>query len=387
MRELLAILLLVPGGCRGCPERTPGRTEPAAPPWTRGPVIDSHTLVTPLDESLDTTLRIHDRVGVVAFCNKNGGPLGSPVFTATVRAKHRLKERFAFFANVAWQGVNEPGWGEREADRLDREVRFGAKGVKIFKSLGLGIRDADGKLLHVDDPRLDPLFERAAALNVVVALHTGDPKAFFEPVSPQNERWDELKLAPSWSFHGEDYPPRAQLLAERDRVLDKHRSTTFLLIHLANNPEDLAYVARLLEAHDNAYVDTSARVPEIGRHPAEEARELFIRFQDRILFGTDLAVSPRGMQLGSVSEDPPGFEDAVRFYEAHFRFFETADRQFPHPTPIQGRWKIDGIHLPPPVLRKLYHDNARRLIFDRKVTVPVVDPFDKPRLRDTPPPQ
>ena len=341
----------------------------------RGPVIDSHTLIAPVDDSMRMALSVFQRVGVVKFCNKNGGWLGSRAFDATLRVKHLLQDRFEFFANLDWTGVGQPGWGEREADRLEREVRMGARGVKIFKSWGLGVTGADGELLHVDDPRIDPLMERAARLNAIVAMHTGDPKAFFEPPTPDNERYDELSIAPDWSFYGPRFPSRQQLLDERDKLIARHPDTTFLLIHLANNPEDIDYAARLLQSFPNVYMDTSARLPEIGRHPPEKVRAFFIRFQDRILFGTDLAISAYGMQLGSVSEKRPTLQDAVEFYLAHYRFFETDLKQIAHPTPIQGRWKIDAINLPRQVLRKLYYDNAEKLIFQRKMAVPVVDPL------------
>ena len=116
-------------------------------------------------------------------------------------------------------------------------------------------------------------------------------------------------------------------------------------------------------------MDTSARVPEIGRHPPEKVREFFIRFQDRILFGTDFGVSPHGMHLGSLSKKPPTFQDAVNFYKAHFRYFETGEKQIDHPTPIQGNWKIDAANLPDEVLKKLYYDNAHKLIFERKMNI------------------
>lgn len=359
-----------------CPKAQQPPAEPAA---ARGPVIDSHTLITQLDEPIDTALRLFKRVGVVKFCNKNGGALGSKAFAATLHVKHRLKDQFAFFANPAWEGVEAPGWGEHEAERLEREVRYGAKGIKFFKAMGLGARDADGKLIPIDDPRFDPIMERAAKLNAVVAIHVGDPKAFFEPVTPQNERYDELKLAPDWSFYGGDYPPPMELWKQTERLVSRHPGTTFLFIHLGL-AEDLGYMAGLLDAHPNVFLDTSARVPEFGRHPAEEARAFFVKYQDRILFGTDLALGPHYWQLGSVSETPVGFEDAVKFYEAHFRYFETDAKQIDHPTPIQGRWKVDAIHLPPDVLRKLYYSNAERLIFQRKMTVPVVDPLDHPAV-------
>jgi predicted TIM-barrel fold metal-dependent hydrolase len=343
----------------------------------RGPVIDSHTLIAPFNASIDTALAVFKRVGVVKFCNKNGGFLGSRAFVATLQIKHRLKDNFAFFANVSWNRVEEAGWGDNEADRLAREVGFGAKGIKFFKAMGLGARDANNKLITIDDARFDPIMDQAAKLNAVVAIHVGDPKAFFEPPTPANERYDELKLAPDWSFYGEDYPPLMELWKQTERLVSRHPATTFLFIHLGLS-EDLDYMEKLLDAHPNVLVDTSARVPEIGRHSVDKVRRFFLKFQDRILFGTDLSISPGHWQLGSVSETPVGIEDAVKFYQAHFRFFETDLKNIDHPTPIQGRWKVNAISLPGEVLHKLYYANAEKLIFTRKVTVPVVDPIEDP---------
>ncbi len=351
---------------------------PAPADSGRGPVIDSHTLIAPIEDSIATALDIFKRVGVVKFCNKNGGYLGSRGFAATLAVKHHLKDKFEFFVNASWNRVEEDGWGENEADRLEREVGFGAKGIKFFKAMGLGARDANGKLIPIDDARFDPIMAKAARLNVVVAIHVGDPKAFFEPPTPQNERYDELKLAPDWSFHGQDYPPLAELWKQTERLVSRHPNTTFLFIHLGM-AEDIAYMERILDGHPNVYVDTSARVPEFGRHPVDQLQRFFTKFQDRILFGTDLAISPGHWQLGSVSETPVGPDEAVKFYQAHFRFFESDEKNIDHPTPIQGRWKVNAIHLPHQVLRKLYYDNAEKLIFARKVTIPVVDPVeDKP---------
>jgi len=361
-----------------------GQASRSGEPAERGPIIDSHTLIAPIDESIDTALALFKRVGVVKFCNKNGGFLGSRAFSATLQIKHRLKDQFAFFVNVSWKRVTEPGWGENEADRFDREIRFGAKGIKFFKAMGLGARDANHKLIPIDDARFDPIMDRAAKLNAVVAIHVGDPKAFFEPPTPDNERYDELKLAPDWSFYGQDYPPLMELWHQTERLVSRHPTTTFLFIHLGL-PEDLDYMEKVLDAHPNVFVDTSARVPEFGRRPADKVRAFFLKFQDRILFGTDLSISPDHWQLGSVSETPVGIEDAVKFYQAHFRFFETDLKGIDHPTPIQGRWKVNAIHLPGDVLRKLYYTNAEKLIFTRKVTVPVVDPIeDSPAGSDSP---
>jgi predicted TIM-barrel fold metal-dependent hydrolase len=367
-RAALCLLLLT--ACRKDASHPDGGVD-------RGPIIDSHTLIAPSDDSIATALRLFERVGVVKFCNKNGGPFGSRAFAATLRVKHRLKDRFEFFVNPSWKGVAEPGWGDREANRLEEAVRRGARGIKFFKAMGLGARDAEGKLLPIDAPCFDPIMARAARLNAVVAIHVGDPVAFFQPPTPENERWDELRLAPDWSFYGGDYPPLSELWAQTERLVARHPDTTFLFIHLGM-AEDLDFMRRFLDAHPNAWLDTSARVPEFGRHPVEKQRKFFGDFQDRILFGTDLVIEGDHWQLGSVSETPVGFEDAVKFYEAHFRFFETDLTRIDHPTPIQGRWRVNGIHLPREVLRKLYFDNAERLIFRRKVTVPVVDPLADP---------
>ena len=311
-------------------------------------------------------MRIFSHVGVSKFAVKSAGAYGSRRFRATQRFAEILGEKMAYFANVNWEGIDRQDWPEREARRLSAAVQEGASGIKIFKALGLGVRLKDGSLLRVDDRRLDLIWRTAGQVGAIVAWHVADPVAFFEPPTPDNERWDELSLAEDWSFHGKDYPSHNELLAARDRVLARFRKTTFLGIHLANYPENLEYVDRLLDENPNLYVDVSARLPEIGRHPPAKVRAFFVKHQDRILFGTDLIVSPRGLQLGSVSRKAPTLADAIEYYGAHWRFFETNARQVAHPTPIQGRWKIDCIDLPPTVLKKFYVENAERLIFSAR---------------------
>ncbi len=348
----------------GCPRQSadgsgPGST--ASP--SRPEMIDSHVHLVPTVDCLQRALAAFERNGISRFCVKSAGPPGSRRFAATVAIAARLGDRFAFFSNLDWDGIDSPDWPQRQATLLEQAVAQGARGVKIFKALGLGVRTADGRLLPVDDPRLDPLLTKAAELGVIIAMHTGDPKVFFDPPGPRNERYFELLFAPSWGFAGQDFPSRQELLAARDRLIARHPATTFLLIHLANNPEDLDYVDELLARHPNVYVDTSARLAEIGRHPADQVRAFFIKHQDRILFGSDIIFRPDSYQLGSLSIWPDDESDVDRFYQAHRAFFETSAPGLDHPTPIQGYWTIDGIGLPPEVLRKLYVTNAERLIF------------------------
>jgi predicted TIM-barrel fold metal-dependent hydrolase len=325
--------------------------------------VDSHVHLSPDPASVERALKIFERNGITRFCAKSAGFPPTQRFKAHMELQQRLGDRYAFFSNIDWQGVDDPAFGEREAKRLAAAVRYGARGVKIFKNLGLGTRTADGKLLAVDDPRLVPIFETAADLGAIVAVHTADPKAFFRAPTPDNERYLELLFAPSWGFYGKDFPSFDELIQARDRLIARHPRTTFLLIHLGCVPEDLDYVDKLLDAHPNVYVDTSARVPEFGRRPAERVRAFFVKHQDRILFGSDIVISADDLQLGSLSIWPDDDLDADRFYRAHREYFETDHAQIDSPTPIQGSWQVDGIALPPEVLKKLYVTNAEKLIW------------------------
>ncbi len=352
----------------GCaPARAGGRGANLPPGWKRPPVIDTHAHL--FYGAQEAIARIAREAGLVKMFNLSGGHPGRGAMRAAVALARSLGGLVVNFYTPDWRGIEDPWWGEREAARLDFAVReLGYRGLKISKALGLSVRDGSGQLVPVDDPRLDPLWERAGELGVPVAIHTGDPKAFFEPLGPDNERWEELMLHPGWSFASPDYPSRAELLAQRDRMVARHPETTFVCVHFANNPEDLDYVEHFLATHPNAYVDVAARLGEIGRHPPERVRALFLRFADRILFGTDIGVSRRHLMLGSSGAIPPTLDDVAPFYLAHYRYFETADT-FPNPVLIQGRWAIHGIALPPDVLDKLYHANAEALLETAEVAL------------------
>lgn len=370
----LTVVLFVASGCERddatAPTSSPsGPGTPAkAPVWHLGrPVIDSHVHLFPTMFGLQKALDVFDRAGIGRFAVKSGGTPGQVKYRATMAMQKVLGDRMRVFSNIRWKGAGDPGFVDRQIKLLEQAREDGVVGIKIFKALGLSVTTADGTLMKVDDPVLAPLFEACGRLGLIVAWHTADPVAFFEPVSPQNERYAELKIASSWSFHGDEFPSHDELLAARDRVIERHPGTVFLLIHLANYPEDVDYVDKLLDTHPNVYVDVSARVPEFGRHPADRMRAFFIRHQDRILFGSDFIADGDGsMQLGSVwhvTGQDPDVGDAVVFFERHWRYFETSEQQMDHPTPIQGNWKVDGIDLPDDVLEKFYVTNAEKLIF------------------------
>lgn len=250
--------------------------------------------------------------------------------------------RFIVFEQIDFSKIDDPNFSQEMVAQLDDSVRRGARGLKQLKDLGLTDRDKSGKLIAIDDPRLDPIWQEAGRLGIPVSIHTSDPEAFFHPVDNTNERYEELTEHPDWSFYGPQFPSKEELLAQRDRMFAKHPNTTFVALHMANWPENLDYVSRLLDRLPNVMVEFGAREAELGRQPLR-AREFFIKYQDRIMFGTDNEV-------------------AEAMYRNNFRWLETGDESFDYwGYPGQGRWKIYGMDLPDEVLEKVYHKNAERM--------------------------
>jgi predicted TIM-barrel fold metal-dependent hydrolase len=227
------------------------------------------------------------------------------------------------------------------AAQIRDSVKRGARGLKLLKDLGLGVRDKSGKLLAIDDPRLDPVWEECGKLGIPVFIHSGDPEAFFHPTDATNERYEELMEHPDWNFYGRDFPSLDALLEARNRVFAKHPHTTFVSLHMGW-PENLDWVQSMLDKYPNVMVEFGAREAELGRQP-RRTRDLFLKYQDRVMFGTD----------NGLSDD---------MYRNNFRWLETADEYFDYwGAPGQGRFEITGLALPDEVLEKIYHANAERL--------------------------
>jgi predicted TIM-barrel fold metal-dependent hydrolase len=250
--------------------------------------------------------------------------------------------RFIVFSQIDWSKIDDPNFSKEMVAQLDDAVSRGARGLKVLKDLGLGVRDKSGKLITVDDPRLDPVWEECGRLGIPVSIHVTDPEAFFHPIDNTNERYEELTEHPDWGFYGQQFPTKESILAARDRVFARHPHTTFVSLHMANWPENLDYVASVLDKYPNVMVEFGAREAELGRQP-RRSREFFLKYQDRIMFGTD----------NQVTEE---------MYRNHFRWLETGDEYFDYwGYPGQGRWKIYGMELPDGVLEKIYHLNAERM--------------------------
>ena len=304
------------------------------------PAIDYHNHLDSQDPA--EVLAVMDSCGIERVVNITM-QVGETALGLMKKFRDAAKDRFSTIAWMDWRDLHEPGFFSRAVERLERLVERGACGIKLWKDLGLQLKDSGGKLLRIDDERLAPLFEKARELSVPVMFHTADPDAFFLPIDRFNERYEELAAHPDWSFHGSRYSKR-ELLEQRDRVFARHPKTTFVAAHVAESSENLAYVREMLHRYPNVSVDIGARTAELGRQPYR-ARQFFIDYADRILFGTDLLPE-------------------VNMYRLHFRFLETDDEYFEYPSHAsrQGRWNIYGLHLPGEVLRKVYRANALRLL-------------------------
>lgn len=313
----------------------------------RYPVIDIHNHLRNLDR-LEEYLRVMDETGVWKVVSLDGRSEGD-FFREHLEAVNRVaKDRFIVFFTPDFSRIDERNFGQREAERLEQAVELGCRGMKIFKSLGLTIKDASGRVVPVDDPRIDPIWAKCGELGIPVLMHVSDPKAFFTPVDRFNERYDELGERPHWAFYGDEFPEKEEILNQRNRVIARHPGTTFIATHMANLPEELGRVAMWLEQYPNMYVDINARISELGRQPYT-ARRFMIKYQDRILFGTDT----------------PPRKDA---YQVYYRFLETDD-EYINADPShhrQGRWRIYGVYLPDEVLEKIYNKNALKIFSEFK---------------------
>ena len=306
----------------------------------RYPAIDYHNHLDSTDP--DALLGIMDRCGVEHIVNitMKTGPDALEIMD---RFRLAAPDRFSSIGWMDWSNVSDSDFNRVTIDRIHRTVEHGACGIKFWKDFGLTIRDKRGILVRIDDERFAPIFAACGELKLPVMFHTADPSAFFQPIDHHNERYEELAAHSDWSFQNSPVS-KCELIEQRNRVIARHPDVTFVGAHCAECSEDIQWLAAQMDALPNLMIDISARTPELGRQPYS-ARKFFLKYADRILFGTDL-----------LPDD--------EMYRLYYRFLETADEYFEYPSHAsrQGRWNIYGIFLPDDVLRKVYRENALKLM-------------------------
>jgi predicted TIM-barrel fold metal-dependent hydrolase len=306
----------------------------------RFPVIDYHNHLDSVSPA--EALRVMDAAGVERIVNITM-QVGDIAFEIADGFRHASKDRFLTIGWMDWRGLERSDFVQATIERLRRMLDRGFCGIKFWKDFGLTIKGEDGRLLRINDERFARIFEFCGEQGLPVMFHTADPTAFFQPIDGTNERYEELAAHPDWGFSSSPVSKR-ELLAQRNDVIRRHPKTTFVGAHCAESSEDLAYLAALLDELPNLQIDFSARTPELGRQPYS-ARSLFLKYADRIIFGTDLLPE-------------------VEMYRLYYRFLETADEYFDYPSHMsrQGRWNIFGVFLPDDVLLKIYRKNALKLL-------------------------
>ncbi len=272
--------------------------------------------------------------------NLSGGS-GERLKEMTQSIGKNYANRFAVFANVDFDNVGKPGWGEKAASQLELDVKAGAKGLKIFKNLGLNSKDSDGKRLAIDDPRLDPVWKKCAELGIPVLIHAADPKSFWDPMDGDNERWLELKTHSRRKRTDTDPAPWQQIIDEQHRMFKKHPNTKFINAHMGWYANNLSKLGQFMDDMPNMSVEIGAIIAELGRQP-RTAKAFFIKYQDRILFGKDSWVPQE--------------------FPTYFRVLETDDEYFPYYKKYHAFWAMYGLDLPDEVLKKVYYKNALNLI-------------------------
>ncbi|MEM7367178.1 MAG: amidohydrolase family protein [Bacteroidota bacterium] len=316
-------------------------------PITRAkyPFIDVHSHQYRMDErDLEPLVAEMDSLNIGAMVNLSGrGWSRSPDYleNSIKNIDKQAPGRIVTFTNIRFDGIDDPNWQKLTLAQLERDVKDGANGLKIFKNLGLSTKDSKGNRIAVDDPRLDPIWAKCGELGVPVLIHTGEPAAFWKPRDKNNERWLELKQKPRRYRDPKTNPSWEELMGEQHNIFRKHPNTIFINAHLGWLGNDLERLGKLLDELPNMYTEIGAVLAELGRQP-RNARAFFLKYQDRIMFGKD-------------SYRPNEFP-------YYFRVLETDDEYFDYYRKRHAHWKMYGLNLPDEVLKKLYYKNAIKVI-------------------------
>ncbi len=292
------------------------------------------------NQNLSPVIQAMDTLNMGIMVNLSGRS-GSNLMKSVKNIKDHYPNRFVVFANIDFDGVGKDNWTENTVVQLRKDIHNGAKGLKIYKSLGLRKKDIDGNRITIDDPRLDPIWTLCGEMGVPVLIHTADPKPFWDEYNGDNERWLELKTHPRRKRDATNPAPWQTLIDEQHHMFQKHPNTTFINAHMGWYANDLKKLGELLDEMPNMNVEIGAIIAELGRQP-RFAKAFFIKYQDRILFGKD-------------SWKPEEFP-------TYFRVLESNDEYFPYHKKYHAYWAMYGLDLPDEVLKKVYYKNALRIV-------------------------
>ena len=293
-------------------------------------------------QDLNQTVKQMDALNMAVMVNLSGRGRGSTehLQKGLENVRKTSPKRFIIFTNVDFSGIDDPEWQSRTVKQLEEDVKMGANGLKIYKSLGMFSRDSKGERIHIDDPRLDPVWAKCGALGIPVLIHSADPRQFWQPIDENNERWLELKTHPN-RRHDQDPVSWETIIAEQHNMFRRNPKTKFINAHLGWFGNDLKKLGELMDELPNMYTEIGAVIAELGRQP-RAGRDFLVKYQDRVMFGKDSWVPEE--------------------YTTYFRVLETADDYFPYHKRYHAFWRMYGLDLPDDVLKKIYYKNALKVI-------------------------
>jgi predicted TIM-barrel fold metal-dependent hydrolase len=307
------------------------------------PFIDAHSHHWQMNtQDLNKLMQEMDslNMGIVVNLSGRGGEALKAMIDNV--KKYGYEKRIVFFTNISFNGIDEADWQANTLKQIEFDVKTGARGLKIFKNLGMDVKDSKGNRVPVDDVRLDPIWAKCGELGIPVFIHSADPKQFWEPFDSTNERWLELKTH-ARRLRTESEVQWAQIMQEQHSMFKKHPKTKFIAAHMSWHANDLDQLGTLLDAMPNMYVEIGAVIAELGRQP-RQALKFFTKYQDRVMFGKDSYVPKE--------------------YHTYFRVLESNDEYFPYYKRYHAFWRMYGLELPDGILKKLYYKNALKVIPD-----------------------
>ncbi len=292
------------------------------------------------EQDLSPVIAAMDTLNMGIMVNLSGRS-GNQLIQSVKNIKDHYPNRFVVFANIDFDGVGTKGWTENAVNQLEIDIKNGARGLKIYKSLGMRYKDSDGKRLTIDDVRLDAIWAKCGELGVPVLIHAADPKSFWDDFDGDNERWLELKTHPRRKRSDTDPASWEMIIEEQHQIFKKHPKTIFVNAHMGWYANNLGKLSELMDAMPNMNVEIGAIIAELGRQP-RTAKRFFEKYQDRILFGKD-------------SWKPEEFP-------TYFRILESDDEYFPYHKKYHAFWAMYGLDLSDEVLKKVYYKNALRIV-------------------------
>ena len=275
--------------------------------------------------------------------NREVGDIGDSDYLASMveLLSGEAAGRFIVFTNVSFRNFGTKDWTKNAVEALEEDVKNGANGLKIYKSLGLRNADINGDRIPIDHPDIDAIWAKCGELGIPVLIHAADPSQFWLPHDADNERWLELKTHPGRKREVDSPASFEQIIAEQHSIFKKHPKTTFINAHMGWMANDLDRAGKHLDKYPNVNFGIGAVIAEFGRQP-RQAKAFFEKYQDRLLFGKDAY-------------------HKEEFY-TYFRVLETEDEYFPYYKKYHAYWRMYGLGLSDEVLKKVYYKNALRIV-------------------------